>query len=150
MIFFSLYFWGKIIDIPYKIWYYLTMKKLSVLIGISVLLFFSCITTTTIFDDSIPVEKTARILLTGAGNVTEYNGIGYTTDRSTIVNGKDILFRYNFLPQKEYFFYLAEKNNTYGLSVYAYNYGEKKSGIPREINAHFVGFAPFLNIRQSS
>jgi hypothetical protein len=148
------------------------MRKLLILIGMSVLLFFSC-KTLVAFDESIPEEKTARISFDSVGNITAYNGIPVNWKRSLAFNvyqipagettlefdldnrnyfGKNILVKYDFQPQKEYFFDVGKRDNMTGLIVYAWDYGEKGagSGTPKQIQSHYVGFAPFLNTRQGN
>lgn len=159
------------------------MKKLLVLICLSVLLFFSCVSIKAI-DESVPEEETARLFTGPLGTVTSYNGIsvnwgrlrgisveihqipagdttleidvdaqlslsviGNTTYRR-VLRVKGALFRYNFQPMKEYYFDVAEKDNKYGLVVYAWNYGDKNagSGTAGHWNAHLVEFVPFLNV----
>jgi len=162
----------KNIDVSFNIYYYIIMKKLFVLIGISVLLFFSC-KTLVAFDESIPEEKTARISFDSVGNITAYNGIPVNWKRSLAFNvyqipagettlefdldnrnffGKNILIKYDFQPQKEYFFDVGKRDNMTGLIVYAWDYGDKMagSGTPKQIQSHYVGFAPFLNTRQGN
>jgi hypothetical protein len=165
------------------------MKKLLLLISLSVLLFASC-KTITAFDESIPEEKTARIMMGNIGVVTEYNGISvkwerprgltatlhqipagdtvlqidvdtqlsvsynsyYTSDAfnvtttRTTLKLKGAIFRYNFLPKKEYYFDAAKNNDeVYGLKIYAFDYDDKNagSGTPAEYEAHYVTFVPF-------
>lgn len=148
------------------------MKNLLALIGISGLLFFSC-KTITAFDESIPEEKTARIIFVNVGSITSYNDIpvdwkrtigfhfyqipaGDTKLEFDIENGnysgKNIIIKYDFQPQKEYYFEIGKKDNNYGLTVYAWDYGDKSSvsGTPKQMQAHIVGFAPFLNVRQGN
>jgi len=155
------------------------MKKLWVLAG-SVLLFFSCVTSNTVgtvFDDSIPVEQTAQIWFWNAGTITAYNDItvnwkeqfgsaktiqipagdtlliwdikagnGYAYYR-----GKDIAFRYNFLPQKKYLLMFgskydeAEEKVILGFRVYTYESGEEFRSSWKDRNAHFTELVPFLN-----
>jgi opacity protein-like surface antigen len=50
------------------------MKKLLLLAGISVLLFFSCASTKIVFDESLPDDEIATINWYGM-HVVEYNGI---------------------------------------------------------------------------
>jgi len=163
------------------------MKKLSVFIVISVLVFFSCRSVAT-FDESISEEKTTRIFTGGIGTVTEYNGIPVNWERvrslkftlqqipagdtllqidvdaelsviysanstsRVILKADGALFKYNFQPQKEYFFDADMKNSEYGLNIYVWNYGDKNSGsgTPKDYANHFVAFVPFLNIQKSN
>jgi len=165
------------------------MKKLLILTCLSVLLFFSCKTIAT-FDESIPEEKTARIMIGDIGVVTEYNGIsvnwerlrGFTatlhqipagdtvfkidvdaqlsvnygssysgnsfnvTTTRNILQIKGATFRYNFQPQKEYYFDAAQNNDKiFGLRIYAWDYGDKNagSGTPAQFDEHYVTFVPF-------
>jgi len=172
------------------------MKKLSVFIGILVLLFVSCKTIAS-FDESIPEEKTTRICMAGIGTVTEYNGISvkweglsgfkftvnqipagdtllqidvdaqlsvfynsYYNSNGNFVNSttrevlklNSALFKFNFQPQKEYYFDAAKSNDGYGLRVYAWDYTEKNagSGTPKDFEKHFVTFVPFLKDNQGN
>jgi len=146
------------------------MKKIFVLIGIAVLLFVSCETITK-FDDSIPQEKTARLATFRIGDVVAYNGIPVNWKRSAFkldyyqipagdtllecnVNaalgpneyfkGNGLQFRFTYLPKKEYFFFVGQRDRTYGVFIHAWDFGDKNSGAPTKDS--LVGFAPFLNI----
>jgi hypothetical protein len=148
------------------------MKKLWLLAGISVLLFFSCTITTKagiVFDDSIPVEQTTMVHTAYIGKVTGYNGIAVDWNPKltetiqipsgdtllelnigamyygTIYRGKDMLFRYNFQPQKQYVLKFNIEDAVYGLNVHTYEIGEKFSGMQKDFDAHFTAFVPFLN-----
>jgi len=151
------------------------MKKLLVIAG-SVLLFFSCGTTQTgkgiIFDNSIPVEQTAEIANV-VGIVTGYNGIevkwkmggviqipagdtllefdvNYDTG-DIVYKGKNMLFRYNFQPQKWYYLWFAgkyeDRRTIYGVNVYTYEIGEKVT--QGGFKDHFTEFVPFLGEQDS-
>jgi hypothetical protein len=146
------------------------MKKLWALAA-SVLLFFSCKTSAGIvFDDSVPVGETAQIFTSNIGDITGYNGItvdwkrkyfstktiqipagdtllqfGDIKSQSGFITytGKNIMFRYNFQPQKTYYFLVHEKpEEGTGLNVYAWDFGERIGVIDK---AHLVEFVPFVN-----
>jgi len=111
------------------------MKKLLVLVGMSVLLFFSCATKVGIvFDDSVPLEQTTQIYTYNIGSVTAYNGVAVgwkqkvtmetiqipagetqlvwdikTTSGNTNYTGKNMVFVYNFQPGKNMFLCLGRK-----------------------------------------
>jgi hypothetical protein len=150
------------------------MNKFWLLAGISVLLFFSCtINVGIVFDDSIPVEQTTRIHTALIGKVTGYNGIavdwktkvtetiqipsGDTLLELDIValygntryTGKNMLFRYNFQPQKQYVFKFNIEDDVYGLNVHTYEIGEKLYDTKKDYEAHFTAFVPFLNAQGS-
>jgi hypothetical protein len=148
------------------------MKKLLVLIGLLSLLFASCETITK-YDDSIPEEKTTRVVTYRIGDVVAYNGIPVNWKRSAVMfqlnyyqipagdtllefnvnaglgsgrylTGKGLQIKYNFQPQKEYWFYIGQRDRTYGVFIYAWDFGDKNAGSINKNN--FIGFAPFLNI----
>ena len=150
------------------------MKKLFVLAGILVFLILSCSTSTgTVFNDTVPVEQSAWIA-PNIGKITSYNGIAVEWKQASLklvqipagvailewdinssplyrnaieyFTGKNLLVAYNFLPQKKYFFYIAIQDDKYGLNIYAYDPDENLKFGWKELEAHFVAFAPFLNI----
>jgi hypothetical protein len=158
------------------------MKKILLLIGIASLLFSSCLSTSTsIFDDSILEEKTTRIMTNNIGDVNEYNGIPVNWKQKfakntlyqipagdtllefdveaeisykSYISIKGASLKYNFQPQKEYWFSISRKNNLWGIDLYAWDYGDKNSGKQtyRSITvldydeANFVEFVPFNNL----
>jgi hypothetical protein len=158
------------------------MKKLLLLFCITSLLLASCVImpkARIVYDKSIAVEKTAWICPENVGTITGYNGIevkwkfsplsfgfiqipaGNTlleweldaSVRGSIYRGDNILFRYNFLPGKQYFFVVSRdpqakegEPSRLGLKIYMYNIGESINGTEREMEKHYYGFAPFLNI----
>jgi len=143
------------------------MKKLFVLVILPVFLFFSCVSNV-VFDNSIPLEKTSKIYAGMVGKITEYNGISVNwnynlvqipagdtvlqMDIETSIQVKGALFKYNFQPQKQYYFMINSKNDLLGLDVYAFDYGEKPGayvmgGTNREWEKHLVAYVPFLNVR---
>jgi len=70
---------------------------------------------------------------------------------NTVYKASNILFSYNFLPGKQYLFTLgrdpkANESGSLGLKVYMYNIGERVVGGYREMEQHYYGFAPFLNV----
>jgi len=140
----------------------------------------SCISasTKTVHDPSVPVEQTA-LIYPNVGTITGYNGMTVNWEQPlfkgltnliqipagntilewnleaigaySLTTGKNILFAYNFRPQKKYFFYAVQKDEKYGLNVYAYNLDEKiRATSTKDINAHFEAFAPFLNVRDAN
>jgi hypothetical protein len=141
---------------------------------ILIIVFFaaSCGTTgdvETVFDDSIPVEKTAGII-TWIGSVTAYNGIPVdwkrTFSRRAVqipageatlewdidsyqgfirYTGKGMLMKYNFKPQKKYLFQVEKKENVTGLAIYEYDKDEKVKYSYSDMDTHKVDFVPFLN-----
>ena len=147
-------------------------KKLFVLIGLSAFLILSCAGGPGIvFDDSIPEEETSSICAS-VGNITSYNGImvewkkdfhrviqvpagdtllewdiiyalGYRTN--TYYSGKNMLFVYNFQPQKKYTFVFDIKEGQNGLNVYIQNTDERIDYSYSGLDKHFVTFVPFLN-----
>ena len=74
-----------------------------------------------------------------------------STFSNTVYKGKNILFAYNFRPQKKYYFQLALKDEKYGLNVYAYNFDEEIKISTRYdfFRSHFEAFAPFLNVNSA-
>jgi hypothetical protein len=146
------------------------MKKQLFLLILTVLVLSSCTITkaTTIFDEKLPVEKTSWIL-TSQGEIIAYNGINVKWKQSglslnvvsipagntllemnikteygynTFYTASNVLFRYNFLPQKYYDFGFIFKDGKYGFNVYAWDFGEKLGYNRKE---HFVEFVPFVN-----
>jgi len=148
------------------------MKKLFFLTCISVLLFFSCTTATksgVVFDDSVPIEKSSQIV-TYSGTITGYNGISVTwkptmtnavqipagdtifemdiasTIGNTIYKGNGALFKYNYLPNKQYLLWFNIKDELWGMNVYTFEIGEK---IPfatvSGMEPYLTAFVPFLN-----
>jgi hypothetical protein len=67
-----------------------------------------------------------------------------------IYRADNILMRYNFLPGKQYLFLLgrdpSNENGNLGLKVYMYNIGERIGATYSEMDKHYQGFAPFLNV----
>jgi hypothetical protein len=136
-----------------------------------------------VFDDSVPIEKTSWISFgLNLGTVTGYNGIsvsGWKTEHwdmiqipagdtvieldidhtSSIGNyhtryrANNMMFRYNFQPQKQYWItweIVAEGEGwfapvKYGVSIYSWDFGEKISyGWLEDDDPHNLGFVPFL------
>jgi len=155
------------------------INKLALLICLTALLSASCVITpkaSIIYDQSIDVEKTAWICPGNIGAITGYNGIQVnwkinpfnisfvqipagstllewdidTSQGNTIYRANNILFRYNFLPGKQYIFLIGhdpgDENSNLGLKVYIYNIGERLSATYSEMDKHYDGFAPFLNV----
>ena len=151
------------------------IKKQMLVWGIAALVLSSCAYTpkaTITYDDAIPPEKSAWISLTQVGTVTGYNGISVNwSSKLTGVQGmvqipsgntllelnidaqgayvhytgKGILFRYNFQPQKQYTFWVRELDGQFGMSVYAYDLGEKITMKNWNNEVSFVEFVPFMN-----
>jgi hypothetical protein len=136
-----------------------------------VLLLGSCVTTSekAVFDESVLIEDSAWIM-ERVGKIVNYNGIpvdwtlgttgmaripagdtilewniNYSTGLATF-RGDGLIMRYNFLPSFCYTFMVSEKNNQYGLNVYAFEFDEKLPITWNAYEEHFVGFAPFLNM----
>lgn len=153
------------------------MKKQLAVIGILVFLIFSCKSSAgIIFDDSVPVEQTAWLSTaslgtTSIGKIIGYNGIavdwsGVTkmiqipagntvlewnidaSDYHTHYTGKNILFAYNYKPQKQYFFAVRVEDEMYGLRVYEFEMGEMFS-TSSTFEERFVEFVPFLNVKSN-
>ncbi|MCL2719806.1 MAG: hypothetical protein FWD47_00510 [Treponema sp.] len=131
------------------------MKKL---IGFSLIcvmfIFGSCVTTEMlqgmliVFDESVPLERSATIAFYSGVEVTEYNGIpvphkksfgntksewkyvaipagvaNFTVDvlhasGNTIWKGSNFIFRYNFRPGLEYVILVAYKEREWGVDIY--------------------------------
>ena len=145
------------------------MKLLKLLFCIFVITFLtSCATgnVSYVFDENLPLEATSRISPSTTGEIIGYNGIPVNWKSrimavdmieipagDTILEwnisassgnyhytGKNILFRYNFLPMKQYFFQVNQVNGSFGLRIYEFSYDEKIR-ISRD---NYVGFFPFL------
>ena len=147
------------------------MKKLFFCTAILVLLISSCTVTKAgiVYDESIPLEQTSWISTGQVGTITAYNGIAVKWSKykiiqipigdtlleldlearrgDTIFTAKGVLFRYAFQPEKLYSFLFSSDENGYGLSVYAWDYGEAWATYDEK---HFVEFVPFLNFGGSS
>jgi len=151
------------------------MKKLLVLAGISVLLFFSCSTTVgkgMVFDDSVPIEKSSQIV-TYAGKITGYNGISLTWKPTlsnavqipagdtifefdivsplgnTIYKGSGALFQYKYLPNKKYFLWFNVRDDIWGMNVYTFEIGDKiPATTMRGLEPYLTAFVPFINNKQ--
>lgn len=72
---------------------------------------------------------------------------------NTNYRADNILFRYNFLAGKQYLLYFGRDPNpiegetgAFGIKLYMYDMGETISGSSSEMDKHFSGFAPFLNL----
>jgi hypothetical protein len=156
------------------------MKKLFLLIGVTFLVSCTTTGSVgVVHNPSVPVEQSA-LISANAGTITGYNGtaVNWTspswnrmiqipagntilewsirgerinTGSDTVYRGKNILFAYNFRPQKKYFFQLALKDEKYGLNVYAYNFDEEIKISTRYdfFRSHFEAFAPFLNVNSA-
>ena len=130
------------------------------------------------YDESIPVEKSAMVFQ-NVGDIIVYNGINvnwkqYKMTRgvqipagdtllewniqSNDILGKNILFRYNFQPNKQYTFWVCFRNEDhedenfsykiYGLQVFAYDFGHKITYSDFGNEKYLVGFVPFLNVEK--
>jgi hypothetical protein len=149
------------------------MKRLFWGVTILSMLFLSCLTPKkagTVFDESVPLERSAWISASNLGTIVAYNGIAVnwkdipfspslvqipagdtlievnvrSENGNTIYTGDGLIFRYNFQPGKLYLF-LAKINretNQFGLNVFAWNIGETV-GTYSEKNLE--AFVPFLN-----
>jgi hypothetical protein len=153
------------------------MKNLLFLICITMLSLSSCLTpkANIIFDQSVEAEKSAWICPGNVGTITAYNEIEvnwkglkfiqipagntlleweiHSNIGNTIYSAENILFRYNFLPGKQYFLVFGrdpgEKEpgaGMLGIKLYVYDMGETIAGSDSAMEKHFDGFAPFLNI----
>lgn len=89
-------------------------------------------------DTTLEIDVDAKLSVSYIGN----------SSHTTVLRVKGALFRYNFQPMKEYYFDAAQKDDKYGLVVYAWDYGEKNAGqgTAGNWNAHLVAFVPFLNV----
>ena len=132
---------------------------------------FSCAVSskiTFVFDESIPVERSSFISAGNAGEIIGFNGIPvnwrhrglrpdmiqipagntvlewnvYSQVGYTIYSASNAFFRYNFQPQKQYFFIAGRQDFRLGFYVYVLDYGEK---VPTDIytTKYFVAFVPF-------
>jgi hypothetical protein len=154
-------------------------KRELVLFGLCFLIISSCLNPTKVkqtFDESVPIEKSSRIVISLVGDIIGYNGVPVnwknkasfslqiiqipagdtllewnveSTTGFVVYRGKNILFRFNFQPQKLYFLTVGQKDQAFGLNVWAYNFDEK---VPVEFRnlEHFIGFFPFLNTNQGT
>jgi len=132
-----------------------------------------------IYDESVAVEKSAWICPTNIGSIIGYNGMEVnwkfnpfsftfiqipagntllewnidTNDGNMIYRAENIIMRYNFLQGKQYLFLIgydpSVENGNLGLKVYMYDIGERINGNYPEMNKHYHGFAPFLNVSNS-
>lgn len=146
------------------------MKKLFLCVPVLAMLVLSCtLSVNTIYDESVPLEQSSWIN-PYVGTITGYNGITVKWERSgntliqipsgdtllefdlyaasgnTIYRGSGILFRYNFQPGKQYFFWATTQDSKLGLRVYAYDIKEKVSPTWQSDESHFLEFVLFLNI----
>ena len=152
-------------------------KKELVLFGLCFIIFSSCAhleKATQTFDESVPMENSSWICPRGGGEIIGYNGIpvswkipffgavpviqipaGDTLLEWNIDNGyykgKNILFRFNFQPQKQYYFDAGKEDEAYGLYVFEWDCNEKlpwlKGGWDKR---GLLGFFPFLNTNQGT
>ena len=61
--------------------------------------------------------------------------------------GKNMVFRYTFKPQKTYYFTIElTEDDKLGVRIHEYNFGEKLSNL----EDHFVDFVPFLNVKSNT
>ena len=141
------------------------MKKKLILIGTVCLLLLSCYTSkpTIIYDDSTPVKETAWIFIGGINrcSITGYNGIPVNWPEEEMVQipagdtllewkftgayrGENIMFQYNFLPQKKYYFEVDRKDGKHGLIVYIFDFEESPYSLGRPSQKNVAGFVPFL------
>jgi hypothetical protein len=151
------------------------MKGRLVFIIFIVLLASSCVSAKAgiVYDESIPLERTAWLLTGNAGTIIGYNGaqVNWTVKRDAIqipagdtllefnidsesaymhFTGKNILFRYTFEPQKQYIlvagydpYPAAGQTAEMGFKIYVYEFGKVISVISAK---DYLGFAPFLNV----
>ena len=148
--------------------------KKFVIIFLVIAILFSCSVTPKvkqIYDESLLLEQTSRISAGNAGTIISYNGITVNWKNKnlilpdmiqiqagdtllewniesrwydTVYTGKNILFRYNFQPMKQYLFIVGKNEDKWGFNIFAYDFDEK---IPSNMynEEHFVGFVSFLN-----
>jgi len=150
------------------------MKKRYLLFGLLAMLILSCASVRkagTVYDESLPPEKSTLISTMYVGDIIGYNGISvnWKKDVKSMIQipsgtamlewnvnaigftGKNLIMQFDFQPQKQYFFWVTEKNRAFGLEVYAYDFDEKTPYAPGAYDDkenHSVGFAPFLNIQR--
>ena len=148
------------------------MKKILVC---SFLIFFilSCSTRIGhVYDETVPIEKSAWLLLDAVGNVIRYNTVSvnwvpginklfqipagdteleWVIKRVTgripvgyITSTGNAISRYVFMPGKKYYFLLQIKDGVPGLDIYAWNYEEKISYTQGALEKHYIGFEPFV------
>ena len=150
------------------------MKVMLFFSSVFLFVLFSCLSTSSViaeYDESIPLEKTARLCTTRQGVIVGYNGIGvnWETKGNEMIQipagdtllewnlnahssgyyfqGDGILFRYNFQPQKQYLFLVAQKEKVWGFNIWSYDFNEKTpSRITTSAIDHLIDFAPFLNV----
>ena len=151
-------------------------KKELVLFGLCFFILSSCSSiskVTQTFDESVPIEKSSWISPLLAGDIIGYNGIPVSWKNKafslqiiqipagdTLLEwniegggyiGKNILFRFDFLPQKQYFFRPRQEDGVYGFNVYVYEFDEKIPNVGEPQNMkHLLGFFPFLNTNQGT
>jgi hypothetical protein len=151
------------------------MKKQLLWVIILPLLILSCtiaeggaIKGRTIYDESVPSEKTALINISVLGTVTGYNGITVNWKNSgrasniqipagdTLLEvdvdatpgfvhytGKGMIFQYNFQPGKYYLLRVGEdKTGDVGVHINSWSFGEKMGLLSEE---NYEAFTPFLN-----
>jgi len=128
-----------------------------------------------IYDETIDVEKSAWVC-PNVGAIIGYNGIEVnwivnpfsiafvqipagstllewdidTSQGNTTYRISNVLMRYNFLQGKQYLFLVGRDSNSgsgsLGLKVYMYDIGERIGASYSEMDKHYHGFAPFLNL----
>jgi hypothetical protein len=136
------------------------------------MLILSCATKAgTVFDESVPLERSAWISTSNLGTIVAYNGISVNWKPATfsafiaqvpagdtllevdlhsgngniVYTGEGLLFRYNFQSGKQYFF-MARRNyetKEFGLNVYSWNIGETVGTYSAK---NLEAFVPFLNV----
>jgi hypothetical protein len=140
----------------------------------SSLLILSCVTTASVglvYDESVPLEKSAWLGIGNLGTVTGYNGITvswkpmgtkmiqipagetllevdvHTEYAATIYKGKGLIFQYNFQPESLYYIFAGRDTETgdAGVHIYAYDFGEKLKMSQSDFQEHLEAFTPFLN-----
>jgi hypothetical protein len=138
---------------------------------------------TIVFNDSVPLEKSSWIgFSTYLGTVTAYNGISvsdwktefgnmiqipagdtlieldvdhttYGYNSSTRYIAKNMMFRFNFQPRKQYLIFWGTHVEgdgwfdpvSYGVKIYAWDFGEKISNkYLEDDDPNNLGFVPFL------
>ena len=135
-----------------------------------------------IFDESVAPENTAWITTVLMGTITGFNGVEVNWGKYTSLKliqipagdtllewdldayvilgtitynykGKDILLRYNFLPDKKYTFQVVKEDQKedgrYGVNIYRWEKNEKIPSLDAGVygwRKNFLEFVPFLNV----
>ncbi|GHT77665.1 hypothetical protein FACS1894130_02750 [Spirochaetia bacterium] len=129
-------------------------------------LFFSCVSSTYTWDETLPPEQTAVLVFgTGITRVDSYNGItpsdwqrpraitipsgstalgvsaSYTVEGAyvrTTYHGENMLFAYNYEPGKTYYLSFYREGGKWGIGIYSSHWARKNQRLD---------FVPFSNIK---